>query len=77
MAVLCYTGNGSIIDYVRSAFGLSIKKIDEGNGYYSISCKCRKDILRIGHYLYDDATIYLDRKFTLFESMKEILSREL
>ena len=42
---------------------------DEGNGFYTVVSSCKKDISRIGHYLYDDATIYMDRKKNTFDEM--------
>ena len=46
-------------------------KIDNrhNNPLYSISNSAKKDIISIFHYLYDEATIYLERKYNKFHSL--------
>lgn len=42
---------------------------DEGNGIFTVRSTCKSDAARIGHYLYDDATIYMDRKKKTFDEV--------
>ena len=64
-----YTGLKNVCDYVQEAFMQNTKMQDEGNGFYTVRSTCKADTVRIGHYLYDDATIYLDRKYNTFQEV--------
>lgn len=68
---LTYTGRLNVCEYVRDKFGLSTKLVNEKSEFYSVRSTCREDIMRIGHYLYDDATIYMDRKINKFREICE------
>lgn len=70
------TGLKKTCDYVQEVFGLNTKMADEGNGIYTVVSACRKDIVRIGHYMYDDATIYLDRKKETFDRVFALVAEE-
>lgn len=64
---LGFTGIQPLCDYVYERFGLNTKIANEGNGIYTVVSACRADIVRIGHFMYDDATIYMNRKKETFE----------
>lgn len=49
---------------------------DEGKGIYTVVSACRSDIVRIGHYMYDDATIYMDRKKNTFDKVYDLVQKE-
>lgn len=71
-----FTGLKKTCDYVQGVFGLNTKMADEGNGIYTVVSACRTDIVRIGHYMYDDATIYLDRKKETFDRVYALVAAE-
>lgn len=75
-AVMVFTGKRSTCEYMRDRFGLSTKLKHETGDFYTMKSSCRKDIVRIGHYLYDDATIYLDRKMNKVLEICEIYKQE-
>lgn len=64
-----FTGLKNVCDYVQDALGLKTKMQDEGKGFFTVRSTCRADAVRIGHYLYDDATIYIDRKYHTFQEV--------
>lgn len=66
---LGYTGQSNIVEFVKKEWGLKTKDEDEGNGIVTCRSTCRGDIIRIGHYMYDDATIYMNRKKGTFEKI--------
>ena len=68
---LTYTGRLNVCEYVREKFGLSTKLAHEKGDFYSVRSTCRADVIRIGHYLYDDATIYMDRKMDKVIAIRE------
>lgn len=70
-AALTYTGRLNVCEYVRDKFGLSTKLMHEKGEFYSVRSACRADIIRIGHYLYDNATIYMDRKIDKVLAIRE------
>lgn len=49
---------------------------DEGNGIYTLVSACRSDIVRIGHFMYDDATIYMNRKKETFDKVFDLIRDE-
>lgn len=55
---------------------LKTKDGDEGNGIYTCRSSCRGDIIRIGHFMYDDATIYMNRKKETFERIYALAEAE-
>lgn len=71
-----FTGLKKTCDYVQEVFGLKTKMANEGNGIYTVVSACRTDIVRIGHYMYDDATIYLDRKKETFDRVYALVAEE-
>lgn len=71
-----YTGTRQICDYLRKVLCVSTKDVDEGNGFYTVRSSCRADIARIGHFLYDDATIYMDRKKKIFDEVFALIECE-
>lgn len=73
---LGYTGIKPVCDYIQERFGLNTKMINEGNNIYTVVSACRADIVRIGHYMYDDATIYMDRKKNTFDEVYALAELE-
>ena len=61
-----YTGLLNVVNYIKAFCGLHTKLADEGNGIFTCVSSCYADICRIGHLLYDDATIYCHRKRNTF-----------
>ena len=50
-------------------------KVHQRNGFkvHEINIYNKKDIIKIMHYLYDDATVYLKRKYNKFLTVKDYL----
>lgn len=61
--VIQYTGNANVSSFIKGVWGLTIKTMREKQTQsFTVKTSCRADCVRIGHYMYDGATIYLDRK---------------
>lgn len=59
---MMFTGKKKTCEYMSDKLNLKTKLLQETGDFYTLKTSCRADVVRIGHYLYDDATIYLDRK---------------
>lgn len=73
---LGFTGIKETCEYVRSMFDLHTKMADEGNGIFTVVSSCRSDIVRIGHLMYDNATIYMNRKKQTFDKVYALIQAE-
>lgn len=67
------TGILDMCDYAKEVLNLNTKLANEGNGIYTLVSSCKADIQRIGHFLYDDATIYMDRKKKTFDRVYALI----
>ena len=74
---ISFTGNKNVCDYIARKLGITNKWQDENNGIFSIKTSKRNKVIEIGAYLYDDATIYLERKKNKFDEMRQIYINEL
>ena len=68
---ISFTGNQNVCGYIAEKLKMTNKWRDEGNGIYSIKTNKRDQVIQIGSYLYDDATIYLNRKKNKFDEMRQ------
>lgn len=66
---LGFTSRLNVCEYVQKVFDLHTKMCHEKSDFYTVRTACREDIVRIGHYMYDDATIYMDRKKAAFDKI--------
>ena len=73
---MMFTGVAKTVGYMHRLFGLHTKIINEGNGIFTVTCKDRKKITELGHYMYDDATIYMNRKYAQFNRAYQIYQTE-
>jgi hypothetical protein len=73
---ISFTGNENVCKYIANKLGFTNKWEAEGNGIYSIRTNKRDKVIEIGSYLYDDATIYLNRKKHKFDEMRQIYIKE-
>lgn len=64
-----FTGIYDTAIYIRDYFNLGTKMADEGNGIFTCVSTCTANIIAAGHMMYDDATIYLNRKKEKFEEV--------
>lgn len=69
-----FTGRKEVLEYIEEVSGFSWnwskrKKNDTDN--FQISCSRPNDALFFLHYMYDEATIYLDRKYKKYLILKE------
>lgn len=70
--VLNYTGNENVVSFVADRLNILTHKIDVGNGIFTVRSSSRDNCVRIGHFLYDDATIYMKRKKDIFEHLYQL-----
>lgn len=73
---ISFTKNKDVCIFVSEKLRIVNKLRDEGNGIYTIRTSNKDKVIEIGHYLYDDATIYLDRKKNKFDEICQIYSLE-
>lgn len=71
-----FTGLEETAIYIKEKFALGTKLYPESEKIYSVRTTCRADIARIGHYMYDNATIYMNRKYDLFQRAYSIIESE-
>ena len=60
---LGYTGTKEVVDFIYKTFGLHTKIVVEGKFTFTCVTSCKKDVIRILHYMYDNSHIYIDRKY--------------
>lgn len=69
---LGYTGLKNVCEYVGSRFHIDTL-VDEGNHFtYTLRTHNPKVIIDVYHYLYNNATIYMQRKYDTFQEIIEI-----
>lgn len=73
---ISFTNNYNLCSFISRKLGITNKWYDEGNGFYTIRTCNRKQVIDIGHYLYDDATIYMDRKKNKFDEICQTYEEE-
>lgn len=71
-----YTGKYDVCRYISELFGLNTKMVDEGNGIYTCVSSNHKTILSALHSMYDEASIYMDRKKKVFDEIEHICKIE-
>jgi len=62
-----------IISYLENRLNVSHIKIKKYDYYSTINYQSKKDVLKILSYLYDNSTIYLERKFKKFNDNRVLL----
>lgn len=72
-----FTSKHSVCEYIQGAFGLHTKMQHEKTDFYTVRTACRADIVRIGHYMYDDATIYMNRKKETFDEIYALVEADI
>lgn len=73
---LGFTGIIETCNYIQQKFDLHTKMANEGNGIFTVVSSCRSDIVRIGHFMYDNATMYMDRKKQTFDKVYALAQSE-
>ena len=66
---LGYTGLYNVVSFVKKYLGLHTKTVKESDLTYTCVTACKEDILRIFELLYKDATVYIDRKYEIFNKI--------
>lgn len=69
-----FIGTKETLEYIESISSLDwhwCKRIKNNTNNFQISCGKVKQVLSFLHYMYDDATIYLDRKYERFQFILE------
>lgn len=69
---LGYTGLKNVCDYVASKIHTDSMVRERDTNTYTIKTKNPKKIIEIYHYLYKDATIYMQRKYDTFQEIIKI-----
>lgn len=67
-----YTGLYNTCEYIGNILGIHTKIIQESEFAYSIKTRDKNLICHIFEYLYDNATIYMNRKYDKFNQIKLI-----
>lgn len=65
-----YTGLQNVCEFVRRYTNITRKLVKESDITYTLITRDPKEIIRIFHYLYKDATIYMDRKYKTFKEIE-------
>lgn len=73
---ISFTNNADVCSFVDKYLNFNTKWTDEENGFYTIRTANREKVIQIGHYLYDDATIYIDRKKNKFDEICQTYLKE-
>ena len=61
-----------IKDYTESLLGLTSTKLKHYEFYSTFQYRSKKDVSKILSYLYDNSTLYLDRKYNLYQDNKHL-----
>ena len=61
-----YTGLKNVVDYVKDYLDIHTKTVKESNITYTCVSSCKDTIKHIYQVLYNNATIYMDRKYETF-----------
>lgn len=69
---LGYTGTNDVVMYVYKTFKLHTKIVKESDTCFTCVSSCRSDISKILDYLYEDANIYINRKYEMYIKFKNI-----
>lgn len=73
---IAFTKTQSACSFVCRNLDITNKWRDEGSGVYTVRTNNRDKVIAIGHYLYDDATIYMDRKKHKFDELCQVYEKE-
>ncbi len=65
-----YTGLENVCEYISSKLDINRKLIHESGLTYTTVTRDPKLIVNIFNYMYKDATIYMDRKYNVFQEIK-------
>ena len=69
-----FTGIIDSVMYVREYFKLETKIVDEGSGIFTCRSSDKIKIAAAGHKMYDDASIYMNRKMANFNKVYNLIS---
>lgn len=64
-----YTGLKEVVDYIKSYFDIHTKTVKESDITYTCVSSCKETINHIYKILYNNATIYMDRKYSTFKQI--------
>lgn len=64
-----YTGLKEVVDYIKEYLNIQTKIVKESDITYTCVSSCKSTIIRIYEILYNNATIYMDRKYKTFEQI--------
>ena len=67
-----YTGLYNTCEYIGNILNIKTKIFQESENAYTIKTRDKKLICEISDYLYNNATIYMDRKYNKFKDIKLI-----
>lgn len=63
-------------DFLKEFLGIHTASANEGNGIWTCRTTNHKTILNACHVMYDNATVYGNRKFSTFQEIERICSEE-
>lgn len=61
-----YTGLKDVVEYIKKYFNINTKTVQESNITYTCVSSCKETIKHIYSILYNNATIYMNRKYETF-----------
>lgn len=64
-----YTGLKEVVDYIKKYFDIRTKTVKESDITYTCVSSCKATIIHIYEILYNNATIYMDRKYKIFKQI--------
>lgn len=64
-----YTGLKEVVDYIKGYFDINTKTVKESDITYTCVSSCKSTIIHIHETLYNNATIYMDRKYNTFKQI--------
>lgn len=64
-----YTGLKEVVEYIKGYFDIHTKTVKESEITYTCVSSCKSTISHIYKILYNNATIYMDRKYNTFKQI--------
>ena len=66
-----------MLKLINDRLRINIRNLNRGNELFSVDTSGKEDLLRIYDYLYQDATVYLQRKKHIYDVIKYLLESPL
>ena len=70
-------GGEPMLKSINDRLRINIRNLNRGNELFSVDTSGKEDLLRIYDYLYQDATVYLQRKKHIYDVIKYLLESPL